>query len=205
MNNDNPTVPSAPDSMTEAEKADHERSVHDYPNIQFSPTEYVVIDVERSLWGLARIWFYALLTFIAMSAILILIDNTSPVSLNNMVEFSLLVMTAALPMVMGLIGTWVYRRNHYIVTNERIYSHIQYSPFAKRMQIIEIDRIEDCSYLQSNIIQIFLNFGSIRLSTVGDEQTYIFSYAARPKEQFRTINYVIQQVNDGQPTKYKKY
>ena len=49
-----------------------------------------------------------------------------------------------------------------------------------------------------------LNYGSIRLSTVGDEQTYLFTYVDRPKEQFRVINHVVQQVDEGAPTKYHK-
>ena len=62
--------------------------------------------------------------------------------------------------------------------------------------------IEDCSYAQTNPIQTILNYGSIRLSTIGDEQTYVFTFVDRPKEQFRIVNHVVQQVDEGQTTKY---
>lgn len=200
--NDNPSVPSSPSNLTPAEQADHDRSVHDYPDIQFSPTEYVVIDVQRSVWGIVRIWLFALAVFIAMGIILLLIDQTTPVKLDAMAEFGLLLLTIVLPLLIGGVGTSVFRRNTFIVTNERIFANIQYTPFASRSQNVEIEHIEDCSVSQTNPMQLLLNYGSIRLSTIGDEQTYIYTCVDRPKEQFRIVNHVVQQVDEGQPTRY---
>lgn len=201
--NDSPSVPSDPNHLTSAEQADHDRSVHDYPDIQFSPTEYVVIDVQRSIWGLVRIWLFALIIFIAMGIIMLLIDQTTPIKLNAAAELGLLIITIVLPLLVGSIGTSVYRKNTFIVTNERIFANIQYTPFASRSQNVEIEHIEDCSVAQTNPLQLLLDYGSIRLSTIGDEQTYLFTFVDRPKEQFRIVNHVVQQVDEGQATRYK--
>ncbi len=200
--NDNPPVPSDPNRPTPAEQADHDRSVHDYPDIQFSPTEYVVIDVERSFWGIVRIWLFALAVFLTMAIVTILIDRTSPIKIDFTTEASLFVGTIVLTLLCGIVGTQVYRQNTFIVTNERIFACIQYTPFSQRNQNVEIEHIEDCSYAQTNPIQTILNYGSIRLSTIGDEQTYVFTFVDRPKEQFRIVNHVVQQVDEGQTTKY---
>ena len=202
--NDNPPIPSAPQNLTPAEQADHDRSVHDYPNIHFSPTEYVVIDVQRSPWGIVRIWLFALLIFLAMGAITILMHQTSPIEMSTAVYVGLFVATIAATALVGIVGTRIYRNNSFIVTNERVISHIQPTPFAIRTQNVELEHIEDCSVSQTTPAQHMLNYGSIRLSTVGDEQTYLFTYVDRPKEQFRVINHVVQQVDEGAPTKYHK-
>lgn len=202
--NDNPPIPSAPQNLTPAEQADHDRSVHDYPDIHFSPTEYVVIDVQRSPWGIVRIWLFALLIFLAMGAITILMHQTSPIEMSTAVYVGLFVATIAATALVGIVGTRIYRNNSFIVTNERVISHIQPTPFAIRTQNVELEHIEDCSVSQTTPAQHMLNYGSIRLSTVGDEQTYLFTYVDRPKEQFRVINHVVQQVDEGTPTKYHK-
>ena len=205
MNNDNPTVPSAPDQLTPAEQADHDRSVHDYPDIQFSPTEYVVIDVQRSPWGIVRIWLIALAIFIAMGIIVVLINRTSPVGTTLFVNVALFICAIILPLLIGLVGTYIYHRNTFIVTNERIISHIQFTPFAKRLQNVEIEHIEDCSFAQHGLLSIMFNYGTIRLSTIGDEQTYLFTFVDNPQAQFQVINHVVQQVDEGEPTRYRRY
>lgn len=204
MNNDNPTVPSEPQHLTPAEQADHDRSIHDYPNISFSPTEYVVIDVQRSPWGIARVWLFALLIFLAMGAIAILMHQTSPIEMSTAVYAGLFIATIAATALVGIVGTHIYRNNSFIVTNERVISHIQTTPFAVRTQNVELEHIEDCSVAQVTPAQHLLNYGSIRLSTVGDEQTYLFTFVDRPREQFSVINRVVQQVDEGEPTRYHK-
>ena len=76
MNNGNNKV------LSPREQADHERSVHDYPDINFSPKEYVIIDVERSYFCLMAIWIMALLMFLAIAATIIIIDLTSPLRMS---------------------------------------------------------------------------------------------------------------------------
>lgn len=205
MHNDNPTVPSNPGQLTPAEQADHDRSVHDYPDIKFSPTEYVVIDVQRSPWGVIRIWLFALIVFIALGAIMILLHQTAPVELAQWTYVALFLGTIAITLLVGTVGTHVYRNNSFIVTNERVIAHIQLTPFAQRTQNVELEHIEDCSVTQSNPMQHMFNYGSIRLSTVGDEQTYLFTYVDNPQHQFEVINHVVQQVDEGEPTKYRRY
>lgn len=201
--NDNPETPSNPEQLTPAEQADHDRSVHDYPDIHFSPTEYVVIDVERSFWGIVRIWLLAVASFIVLGIVTVLIDQTSPINMGDTPMIGLLIVTIVLPLLIGFVGTSVYNQNRFIVTNERIIANIQYTPFAHRNQNIEIEHIEDCSYAQNNPLQLMLNYGSIRLSTVGNEQTYLFTCVKNPAEQFRTVNNVVQQVDESPATKYQ--
>lgn len=206
-----PTAPAAATAAATvndaAQQADHDRSVHDYPDIQFSPTEYVVIDVQRSAVGLVLIWLVALLvTALALAAAAILPSFLASINLDATAGTASLVAlgVALLAVVGGFVTAWVYRANYFIVTNERVFQRLQHSPFSYRDQNLEMERVEDCSFRQDNIIQTLLDYGTIRLSTVGDEQTYRFNFVARPAEQFKIINAVVQAVDENGATHYRR-
>jgi hypothetical protein len=179
----------------------HEDSIELYPEIQFSKTEYVVIDVQRTFWGLVLIWLAAIAAFVVIvlfAVIMVSIAEADPFTM-----FIIVVGLGAVCLLGGAIGQYVFRRNIFIVTNERVFARLQHTPFSYRTQNVEIEHIEDCSFRQNGIVQMLLNYGSIRLSTIGDEQTYRFTFVARPEEQFKVINHVIQIVDEDVATKYR--
>jgi Bacterial membrane flanked domain. len=191
------------EEMTPEHQADHDRSVYDYPDIHFSPTEYVVIDVERSILGLVRIWLVAFVAFFALSVTTFVLAYMSPVDARgNIMMIGL--MLALGSFIGGVIAARVFKANYFIITNERVFAHIQISPFSQLSQNVELEHIEDCSYHQNGLLQTIFNYGSIRLSTVGDEHTYKFTFVDKPAEQFKIINSVVQQVDEGETTKYTK-
>ena len=59
--------------------------------------------------------------------------------------------------------------------------------------------IEDTSFSQAGPIQYLFGYGSIRLSTEGDETTYRFDYVVNPKEQVAKINNAVEAFKDGRP------
>jgi hypothetical protein len=198
MENDNPRIPSD-GPLNAAEQADHARSVHDYPNIDFSPTEYVVIDVKRSIWGVVRIWLFALIVYAVVIAIAILVNQTSPIGLSDGQRVAMIGLSAIIPVVIGCIGTYDFNQCTFVVTSERVIAHIQNGPFSSRTQNTEIEHIRDCSYDQSGLMATTFNFGSIRLATIAEEQNYTFTFADNPREQFRVINRVVQRADEGKP------
>lgn len=191
-------------ALSPAEQADHDRSVHDYPDLQFGPNEYVVIDVQRSFFGLVRIWALALLVFAILVAMVAVMNHITPGEDSTSLTLVLLTAAIILPVAGALVATHVYNGNRFLVTNERVFARIQTSPFAVRSQNVELEHVEDCSVVQTNPMQLIFNYGSIRLSTVGDEQTYLFTFVDNPKSQFRVINHIVQQVDEGEPTRYHR-
>lgn len=178
----------------------HGESVASYPDLNIGPNEYVVIDVERSIFGLVLIWIVVCSAFLAFITATVLVSQlvvSSPYVL--LIGFSL----AVTCFLGGLIATYVYNQNYFIVTNERVIANVQVSPFSRMNQNVELEHIEDCSYSQSGVVQTLLNYGSIRLSTVGDEHTYRFNFVRNPGEQFQIVNRVVQAVDEGEPTKYQ--
>ncbi|MCL2451766.1 PH domain-containing protein [Candidatus Saccharibacteria bacterium] len=193
--------PNSSDKLTPELQVKHDDSVRLYPEIQFSDTEYVVIDIQRTIWGLVMIWAVAIASFAVIAlfaAAMVSIADVDP-----FIMFMIVVGLGILCLAGGATGHYVFRRNIFIVTNERIFSRIQLTPFSYRAQNVEIDHIEDCSFTQNGIVQMLFNYGTIRLSTVGDEHTYVFTFVARPEEQFKVANHVVQIVDEKSPIKYR--
>jgi len=179
----------------------HDDSVRLYSDLQFSRTEYVVIDVRRTIWGLVLIWLVAVSAFVV-----ILLFSCIMASIAEIEPFTLFILVSCLGLICligGALAQYVFRQNYFIVTNERIIARIQTTPFSYRTQNVEIEHVEDCSFRQNGLIQMILNYGTIRLSTIGDEQTYRFTFVTQPSEQFKVINRVVQVVDEDIATKYR--
>src|SRR5690606_38669616 len=80
----------------------------------------------------------------------------------------------------SFISVYVYLQNKFFLTNESVIQEIQHSLFSKHEQTVSLANIEDASYRQEGILQHMFNYGSIRLSTQGDETTYRFNYVTNP-------------------------
>jgi hypothetical protein len=57
--------------------------------------------------------------------------------------------------------------------------------------------IEDTSYAKNGIFQQIFDYGSIRLSTIGDETTYRFSYVANPEKYLAKLNNAVEAFKNG--------
>ncbi|MDR1196976.1 MAG: PH domain-containing protein [Candidatus Nomurabacteria bacterium] len=178
------------------EQADHDRSVRDYPKLDLTDDEYVVIDVRRSKIGLVYIWLIVILA----SGLFIATAHTISLQFHE-IELDLMFVLfgyvgTILAISFGLVASSIYRRNYMILTNKRVFARFQNSPFAMREQDIELEHIEDISVFQSGILQILFNYGSIRLSTVGNEHTYNFTYSSNPRVQVKPINKIVDIVDE---------
>ena len=99
----------------------------------------------------------------------------------------------------GAVSLWIYLQNHFYMTNESVIQEIQGSLFYRHEQTVSLGSIEDASFLQSGIIQTLFNYGTIRLSTEGEETTYIFHFVANPRKQIAIINNAIEDFKNGRP------
>jgi hypothetical protein len=93
----------------------------------------------------------------------------------------------------------VYNNNRFFLTNESVIQEIQFSLFSKREQTVSLANIEDASFRQQGILQSMLDYGSIRLSTEGDETTYRFPYVAHPKKEIALLNNAVEAFKNGRP------
>lgn len=185
-------------------KQKHEDSLRRYPQLNLSNGEYVISAVRRHPIGVISIWIVVILAVFLILAMPAIISTAgawpfemSPGAITN--GIIILILVVVLLLMGGIIATMVYDANRFYLTNESVTQHIQTSLFNKKNQTISLGNVEDASFRQKGILQTFLNYGSIRLSTEGEETTYRFSFVANPQEQIRLLNDAVEAFKNFRP------
>lgn len=179
----------------------HEESKRRYPHLNLSEGEVVLLDIKRHPIGL----FLPLSAggVVALAIVAVLILYPSDAEMFGLPSFGAFVFIAALLLILVGIGTyiavWVYLKNQFYMTNESVVQEIQHSLFSKHEQTVSLGSIEDASFKQNGIIQTMLNYGTIRLSTEGEETTYRFSFVENPRDQVAVINNGVEAFKNGRP------
>lgn len=183
----------------------HERAVRLYPMLNLSGHEYVISVVRRHPIGLFIPVLFSILLITA--ALTVLFNYGSIVELlsiqGKFADASAVTIPVLLFCVIIGIGMfivyYVYTNNKFFLTNECVIQEIQLSLFDHREQTISLGNIEDASYSQEGLLQQVFNYGSIRLSTQGDETTYRFIYVANPKQRIGTLNNAVEDFKNDRP------
>lgn len=184
-------------------------------SLHLSKGEYVINDVRRHPIGVLQIYFVASVVLLALTfgsgALVRYLQTTPqegivggsafpfPIELLTGLAFALGLMTV----VIAAIAVHVYRGNRLFVTNESVIQHVQTSLFSTKEQTISLGNIEDVSYEQSGIMPHIFHYGTVRLSTEGEETTYYFRYASHPKEQVTRIIEAQESFNNVHPDNHR--
>jgi hypothetical protein len=178
--------------MYESNDEKHAESSKKYPQLSLSDGEFVIVDVKRHPIGLLSIWLIDLLVvgFIIVTVIFVYRQAASlgdmGVAINSDLILGVAMLVTILVLLLGYVGT-IY------VTNESVIQKIRTGLFASREQIIALSGIEDASYHQDGLLQYMLGYGSIRLSTIGDETTYRFNLVQNPQRELTTLNNAVEE------------
>lgn len=181
----------------------HESSCQRYPNLNLSDGEYVVKCISRHPIGLILPVSITILTIAVLLAALIAypmiyVDTAGNVPFLGQITVILLCLIVLVG-IGGYAAVWVYLRNTFYLTNESVIQEIQHSVFSKHEQTVSLGSIEDASYRQVGVFQMMFNYGTIRLSTEGEETTYRFQYVDNPKAQIAILNNAIESFKNGRP------
>ena len=186
-------------------KARHEESLRRFPGLNLSENEYVINAVRRHLIGLIipismTVIMISLVAAMIISYPMVIASVTGvfdPATMLPVVWIG--VLCILLFAIGGYIAVWVYLNNTFFLTNESVIQEIQTSIFSKHEQTVSLGNIEDASFSQRGILQTLFNYGSIRLSTEGDETTYRFDYVANPKQHIAILNNAVEAFKNGRP------
>lgn len=191
-------------SLNDTNQRRHDEAVSKYPQLNLSEGEFIVLDVKRHPIGLLMPLLATGLILIALIAVLILYPSNPDASMGvalpsyEIIFFPLLILML-LVAAGGSAVVWVYLQNQFYLTNESVIQEIQHSLFSRHEQTVSLGSIEDASFKQSGILQLMLNYGTVRLSTEGEETTYRFSYVADPRSHVATLNNAIESFKNGRP------
>ena len=180
----------------------HDQSVRRYPFLNLSEGEYVILDIKRHPMGmiipiaLTGLSLFAILAFAAIYPSLV---NSDIPMIDASTMFGIILLVALVVVLGGAIALWVYVQNQFFMTNESVIQEIQESLVSRHEQTVSLGSIEDASFRKSGIMQTLFNYGTIHLSTEGEETTYIFHYVANPKKQVAILNNAIEAFKNGRP------
>lgn len=200
-----PAEPLAQHISDEAQQR-YETSKKAYPGLNLSEGEYVISAVRRHPIGLFSIWAVVaaafLATFVAIPMLVMQMAPDFTDTLNDQAKANGTLFIGALVVLYilgGVVATVIYRGNKFFLTNESVIQNIQHHLLSQKEQTISLTNIEDASYRQNGLIQTIFNYGSLRLSTEGDETTYRFSFVANPKHQVDLLNNAVEAFKNGRP------
>ena len=193
-----------PFTISDELKRKHEKSVQQYPNLTLSEGEYVILDIKRHPIGMlipaiVSIFLVVIIMIFVMFYPSIARDSILPIMPSVTDIFGVAMLLIGLVVLGGAVALWIYLQNQFFMTNESVIQEIQESLFSRREQTVSLGSIEDASFRQSGIIQTIFNYGTIRLSTEGEETTYRFHFVANPREQIAIINNAIEDFKNGRP------
>lgn len=185
-------------------KRRHDESMRLYPGLNLSDAEYVISSVRRHPIGLfAPVFITGLLVTMVASFLANYENIMGLLRIVNIPSFGTVLLLGVLAILLvlmgGYIAIWVYLSNRFFLTNESVIQEIQLTLFSRREQTVSLINIEDASFIQTGILQTMFNYGSIRLSTEGDETTYHFSYVANPRAEIAQLNNAVEAFKNGRP------
>lgn len=200
-------VDPAPHEVSPELQSRHEASKARYPHLNLSEAEFVILDIKRHPIGLVMPIFFTTALLLAVFSFVAFYPSLYDLSASSIMPsppamFGISLLVAALVVLGGAVALWVYLQNQFFMTNESVIQEIQESLFSRHEQTVSLGSIEDASFRQSGILQTLLNYGTIRLSTEGEETTYTFRYVENPKKQIAVLNNAIEAFKNGRPVDY---
>lgn len=191
-------------AVSEEMRRRHEESVKQFPYLNLTEGEFVILRIKRHPIGLfipVSITAIAVSIFLAFAFLVpdIYMRVDQGVLPSQFIAISGFLMLALLSALIGGAAVWVYQRNQFFLTNESVIQEIQHGLFWHHEQTVSLGSIEDASYKRRGIMQHIFNYGTMRLSTEGQETTYRFAFVENPKEQIATVNNAVEAFKNGRP------
>jgi uncharacterized membrane protein YdbT with pleckstrin-like domain len=191
--------------IDDATKLKHDESRRHYPALNLSASEYVIMEVRRHPIGL--IVPFILGVFLVSLSFAVLFNYDFVARTLGLTGAAADPATVFMPLLLFIlliclgiyIAYSVYTNNRFYLTNESVIQDIQMSLFHRREQTISLGSVEDASFVQDGLIQELVDYGTIRLSTVGDEDTYTFPFVGKPKEHIAVLNDAVESFKNGRP------
>ena len=176
-------------------KVRHERSKKDFPFLKLDEDEYVEFAFSR-----ARVCLAMIFGGVALSLILLLLTFLVVIAGQQELDESgrkflyvILMVLVVMAILIGLTALLIYRGNKLLITNKHVIQMIMKTPVATSMNMIDLSSIEDASFRQNGITQKMFHYGTLRLSTVGDETTYTFEYADVSQNELKEISKLVTE------------
>lgn len=183
----------------------HKESAERFPYLNLSEGEFVMLQIRRHPIGMLIPAVGTIVLLLVLSAVTLALPDIYPVAAESTGLPSVAIVIGLLALLMGIvtafggIAIWVYLRNQFFLTNESVIQEIQHSLFSRHEQTVSLGSIEDVSFRKQGVMQYIFNYGTMRLSTEGEETTYRFAFVEDPKKQTAAVSNAIEAFKNGRP------
>ncbi len=184
-------------------KIRHERSKKDFPELKLEEDEYIEFAFSRARICLLMILLgtFGGLILILLAFLLVLLGQSMIDEMGKNFLFIILFALLGAALLIGLISIRVYHGNKLFVTNKHIIQMVMNTLISTSINIIDLASVEDASFRQDTILQKMLNYGTFRLSTVGDETTYTFKYSDIKPSELKAVTDLITRAKNNKRNK----
>ncbi|MDO4742258.1 MAG: hypothetical protein Q4A79_02690 [Candidatus Saccharibacteria bacterium] len=176
-------------------KIRHARSMKDFPFLRLEDDEYVEYAFGRAAIRLILIIGAIELSLVGILLIfLAVLEGQSKIDAMGMnfmfITLAALVLTV---FVIGAATIRVHRKNRLFVTNKHVIQIEMKSLLSSSCNMIDLGSIEDVSFSQKGLMEKLFHYGTLRLSTIGDETTYTFPYSDILPSELKAISNMITE------------
>ncbi len=174
-------------------KIRHERSKKDFPGLKLEDDEYVEFAFRRAKACLLMILggISVGLVIVLLAFLLVLMGQSVLDEMGKNYLFIILFTLLAVAIMAGVIALMIYKGNKLFITNKHVIQMVMTSPVVSSINIIDLSSVEDASFRRNNLMENLFHYGTLRLSTVGDETTYTFKYSDVSGEDLKAITKLI--------------
>jgi uncharacterized membrane protein YdbT with pleckstrin-like domain len=162
--------------------------------IEFDKDEILVDEIRKHHFGLFIIYF----TGFSIATIIFIFFAVMPSFLNsdaldiNLSSYSyvfaflglLLVLLSA---VATFIGSYLYKNDVIIVTNEKIAQVLYKTIFNRKISQLSIGDVQDVTVYQEGVFPRIFKYGTIVIETAGEQANYKFTYVPDPYRRAKNI------------------
>ncbi len=175
----------------------------DFSYLKLEEGEEVKFAFSRARICLAMIFggVAAGLIAILLAFLVVLLGQSNLDAMGRNFMFTILMILVGMAILIGLVAIWVYRGNKLFITNKHAIQMIMTAPMATSVNMIDLPSIEDASFHQNGILQKLFKYGTLRLSTVGDETTYTFPYCDISREELKAVSKLITEAKKDKDSK----
>ena len=173
----------------------HERSKRDFPGLKLEEGEYVEFFFRRAKICLKLIWgaTFVGLVVILVGFLVVLMKQDVIDEMGRNFLFIILFALLGAAVLIWLLALKIYGGNKIYITNKHVVQMVMNSPVSTSINMIDLKAVEDASFRQKNLLQKLFHYGTLRLSTVGDETTYTFPYSDISTDQLRAVTELISK------------
>jgi uncharacterized membrane protein YdbT with pleckstrin-like domain len=166
------------------------------------PDEKILLQRQRHWISLLPVWLTAVGLVLGLLLLSYFFTRVVP-STGIAVPAGLIALLSLVILVIAalviVIGLWVWRQNHLVVTNLHVFQVNQGGLFNRSVSQLSLAKVQDVTHRQNGLLATICGFGDVEVETAGEEENFIFRQVAGPEQLCQSIMQAHEALASGSP------